>query len=123
MMETRQCSPLILPDSASGAWVDENFSPSNARLGDPPFLVVYIVMSHYYRISISFRLQTFTVCLPITMVPPDTFTLETEGVSKKFAIFCRHVICDYGLVQCQRHKILQGLRWTPSNLSIVTMCL
>ena len=41
MMETRQCSPLILPDSASGAWVDEYFSPSSTRSGDPQFLVLY----------------------------------------------------------------------------------
>jgi len=38
MLDTRLCSPLILPDSAPGAWVDENFSPNNTGSGNSVFL-------------------------------------------------------------------------------------
>lgn len=44
-MDTRLCSSLILPDSASGAWVDEYFSPSNTGSGDTLITVVYNIQS------------------------------------------------------------------------------
>ena len=45
MLDTRLCSPLILPDSAPGAWVEENFSPNNTGSGNS----IYIseVFIHY----------------------------------------------------------------------------
>ena len=56
-MDTRLCSPLILPDSASGAWVDEYFSPSNTGSGDLPYTVMYALTMLHFAESIPHHYQ------------------------------------------------------------------